>query len=440
MPAAARAPRGGRRDDRRRRGTFGCTEQAEFVRASIAIQKGDAQAALDALDRVREKSPDEVQLQLLLAQSYFGLGQWRDAEEAAQQTLERDPHHARAKLLLARIDMQTGRPAEAMQHALDAIGLQFGNPLGHLVLGRSLAAQGYFVEAERAFANALALEPDYVDALRSLAEARRNAGRHDLAEEAEARAAKAAETSRTRMRERLAERRRAAAERAAARAEADRLRPPAPEPAGGEEKESIEKEFLIVSGLPRSGTSLMMQMLRAGGIEPMTDAQRSADEDNPEGYWEWEEIKQLPKDPSIIERAEGKAVKVISALLPSLPGRHRYVVIYMVRPVEQVVDSQWAMLARRGRAPRSERQHLVETQRRHSAQLRAVLRKSPRARVLEVSYPDLIADPAPVIARLAELLPDRFRPGPEVAACVKPALFRNRGGTDAGSNANPGST
>ena len=172
----------------------------------------------------------------------------------------------------------------------------------------------------------------------------------------------------------------------------------------------------------------MMQMLRAGGIEPMTDAQRAADEDNPEGYWEWEAIKGLAKDPSIIERAHGKAVKVISALLPALPGRHRYAVIYMVRPVGQVVDSQWAMLARRGRAARSERQHLADVQERHSLHIRDVLRRSPRVRLLEVSYPDLVADPAPTIARLAELLPGAFRPGPGVAACVKPSLFRNRGG------------
>lgn len=413
--------------------TFGRTEQAELVRASIALQKGDGQAALDALDRVREKSPDEVQLQFLLAQSYFGLRQWRDAEAAALRTLERDPHHARAKLLLARIEMQLGRPAEAASHALDAIGLQFGNPLGHHVLGRSLAAQGLFAEAERAFANALSLEPEYVDAMLSLAESRRNAGRPDLAEEAESKARAVAESRKIQATERLATRRRESAERAAIRAEADRNRPAPPAPAATEGGDAaVEKEFLIVSGLPRSGTSLMMQILRAGGIEPMTDSQRAADEDNPEGYWEWEEIKKLAKDPAIIEKTEGKAVKVISALLTALPGRHRYTVIYMVRPPEQVVDSQWAMLARRGRTPRSERQHLIETQRNHSRQIREVLRKSPRVRLYEVFYPDLIADPAPVIARLAELLPDRFRAGPEVAACVKPALFRNRGGGGAG--------
>ena len=95
-----------------------------------------------------------------------------------------------------------------------------------------------------------------------------------------------------------------------------------------------EQEFVLVSGLPRSGTSLMMQMLKAGGMDLMSDGLRGADEDNPAGYWEWEDIKMLPQQPLVIERAYGKVVKVISALLPSLPLKHRYKIIFMTRPVE----------------------------------------------------------------------------------------------------------
>ena len=188
-------------------------------------------------------------------------------------------------------------------------------------------------------------------------------------------------------------------------------------------------DILVVSGLPRSGTSLMMQMLRAGGIEPWTNGERAADEDNLEGYFEWEDVKQLPKNPRLIEQAAGKAVKVISALLSSLPAPHRYTVIYMVRPVEQVVDSQWTMLGRRGQSPRSEKRHLIEVQEQHSRQIRKAVAASDRVTLLEVSYPELVADPAPVIDKLAALLPGRFTPSPAVAACVKPTLYRNRGGT-----------
>jgi hypothetical protein len=185
-------------------------------------------------------------------------------------------------------------------------------------------------------------------------------------------------------------------------------------------------EILVVSGLPRSGTSLMMQMLKAGGIDPMTDGKRTADDDNPEGYWEWEEVKQLPKNPRLIERTEGKAVKVISALLPTLPRPHRYKIIYMVRPTTQVVDSQMVMLDRQGQKARSEKQHLIEVQEAHSRQIRQVLAKSDRVELLEVSYPDLVADPGPVIEQLKTFLGERFQVSESVAVCVKPKLFRNR--------------
>jgi hypothetical protein len=106
----------------------------------------------------------------------------------------------------------------------------------------------------------------------------------------------------------------------------------------------------IVSGLPRSGTSLMMQMLAAGGMPILSDGERQADTDNPRGYLEWERIKQLPKDPGCIAEAEGKAVKVISLLLLSLPEGHEYRVIFMQRPLPEVLASQDKMMRNRGTA------------------------------------------------------------------------------------------
>src|SRR5260221_6001555 len=103
----------------------------------------------------------------------------------------------------------------------------------------------------------------------------------------------------------------------------------------------------IVSGLPRSGTSLMMQMLDAGRLPVLSDGERKADTDNPKGYLEWERIKQLPKDPSLIAEAEGKVVKVISQLILSLPAGHEYRVVFMQRPLPEVLKSQEEMLRRR---------------------------------------------------------------------------------------------
>lgn len=92
----------------------------------------------------------------------------------------------------------------------------------------------------------------------------------------------------------------------------------------------------------------MMQMLVAGGITPLSDGERAADADNPRGYLEWERIKTLPKDPECIAEAEGKVVKVISRLLLSLPAGHEYRIIFMQRPLPEVLASQDEMMRRRG--------------------------------------------------------------------------------------------
>ena len=104
----------------------------------------------------------------------------------------------------------------------------------------------------------------------------------------------------------------------------------------------------IVSGLPRSGTSLMMQMLAAGGLPVLSDGERQADADNPRGYFEWERAKLLPQQPGCIAEAEGKVVKVISQLIFALPPAHEYRIIFMQRPLAEVVASQAEMIRRRG--------------------------------------------------------------------------------------------
>jgi hypothetical protein len=105
----------------------------------------------------------------------------------------------------------------------------------------------------------------------------------------------------------------------------------------------------VVSGLPRSGTSLMMQMIVTGGIAALTDGLRTADENNPKGYFEWEPAKTLKDHPEAIAAGEGKVVKIVSALLKQLPPQHEYRIVFIWRPLEEVVASQNKMLTRLGR-------------------------------------------------------------------------------------------
>lgn len=104
----------------------------------------------------------------------------------------------------------------------------------------------------------------------------------------------------------------------------------------------------IVSGLPRSGTSMMMMMLEAGGIAPMADGIREADDDNPKGYYEFERVKKIKEDKAWLPDAKGKVVKMISQLLLDLPGDYQYKVIFMRRNIQEVLASQKQMLIRRG--------------------------------------------------------------------------------------------
>ena len=112
----------------------------------------------------------------------------------------------------------------------------------------------------------------------------------------------------------------------------------------------MKDEVVVVSGLPRSGTSMMMRRLAAGGVPILTDGERAADESNPEGYFEYERVKTLEKDASWLPLARGKAVKVVSELLRHLPAGPDYRVIFMMRRIEEVVVSQSRMLTRRGLA------------------------------------------------------------------------------------------
>lgn len=101
--------------------------------------------------------------------------------------------------------------------------------------------------------------------------------------------------------------------------------------------------------MPRSGTSMMMKMLEAGGMKILTDSQRTADEDNPKGYYEFELVKLIQRDKSWLPRAKGKVVKIISELLKNLPPDYQYKAIFMRRNLAEILAFQRQMLIRRGR-------------------------------------------------------------------------------------------
>jgi hypothetical protein len=183
----------------------------------------------------------------------------------------------------------------------------------------------------------------------------------------------------------------------------------------------------IVAGVPRSGTSLMMQMLARGGIEPLTDGRRAADEDNPRGYYEYDPAKRTRADASWVDRAAGRAVKLAHLLVEHLPPAHEYRVVLMRRDLGEVVASQRAMLDRLGeRGADLSPAQLAAAYERQLGRVRAWLDKQPNVRFIEVDYNELIRAPEKVVAALAELFEGRVN-AEAMRAAIDPELYRRRG-------------
>lgn len=182
----------------------------------------------------------------------------------------------------------------------------------------------------------------------------------------------------------------------------------------------------IVSGLPRSGTSLMMQMLVAGGMTALSDGERQADTDNPRGYLEWERIKQLPNDPACIAEGEGKVVKVISRLLLSLPPGHEYRIIFMQRPLPEVLASQDQMLRRRGTHKEGTNPAAISAAfEKHLREVYAWMDGTSHVKVLRVQYHEVLSNPKGASERLAEFLGIPLN-AEAMTQQVDASLYRNR--------------
>jgi hypothetical protein len=182
----------------------------------------------------------------------------------------------------------------------------------------------------------------------------------------------------------------------------------------------------VVSGLPRSGTSMMMKMLEAGGLTVLTDNQRVADEDNPRGYYEDERIKRLAKDASWLAEARGKVVKVVSPLLRHLRPEYRYRIIFVRRDMAEVLASQRQMLARRQESTNAiSDDDMAAAYRKHLADIEAWLRQQRNMDVLYVKYDEVVKSPAQHAERLKQFLGQPLDAARMVAA-VDQALYRQR--------------
>lgn len=185
--------------------------------------------------------------------------------------------------------------------------------------------------------------------------------------------------------------------------------------------------IVIVSGLPRSGTSMAMQMLAAGGCPAVTDGVRTADEDNPKGYYEEERVKDLYKDDADrtwVRDTRGKAIKIISFLLKYLPKDNNYKVIFMRRDLDEVLISQNKMLERRGEANDTSDEDMLALWKDHLWKVNYMLRRAPHMESLEIIYSNAVKDPVNEAKRIRDFLGLKLNVN-EMAGVVDPNLYRN---------------
>ena len=270
----------------------------------------------------------------------------------------------------------------AAQSALDALQRIYHYPLAHFLLGLALTGMQEYERAADAFRAAISFNPNFPEAHVRLA---------GLLEK------HLGDVESARDHRRLARRmRRRGNARRVLQVERTESVVSTPTETATVEMPPIEESLIVVTGLPRSGTSMLMQMLAAGGMDVLSDGLREADEDNPRGYLEFEPVKNLRKDSAWLFEGRGKAIKIVAPLLAALPEGLACRVILSERDLDEVLDSQDRMLVRRNQplgATPERRRMLKEEYARTLGRVKAMLARRPGTQLLVVEHSKVISDP-----------------------------------------------
>ena len=183
--------------------------------------------------------------------------------------------------------------------------------------------------------------------------------------------------------------------------------------------------LIIVTGLPRSGTSMMMNMLEAGGIAVITDRQRQADEDNPNGYFELEQVKEIKRDSSWLDSSTGEAVKMVSMLLYDLPQDRDYFLIFMKRNLDEVIASQKVMLARKGESPSADDDEMKRLFFKHLSEIETWLAERKNVKIIYINYDEVVKQPLETSENIQKFLGRGLNIGNMINS-VDPSLYRQR--------------
>lgn len=399
--------------------------------AKIKLTRGDVSGGLQGLLAAEAMNRGVPGIYTQIGDAYARLSQWEKAKSAYEKAIDLDSDNALALQGLSSIYRRRGLNQETVDTALRAVSLLHHLPLAHFNIGVAMARSGDSERAILAFETALRFESNMVNAHRYLATLYQDNGDNRAKAVFHRQEAERIIRSRPKAKKITADRSEKLFDLPQIPPREERwkiLLRERPDPKPDEKRSG--KTFVLVSGLPRSGTSLMMQMLEAGGLKILTDRERVADVDNPKGYYEWEPIKQIAKKPELLDQdgLDGRAIKCISMLLEKVPLKHNYKVIFMTRPVEEVVVSQTAMLNRLAtKGADLDTQQLQRGLTAHRNEIRNWLKRAPHMESIEIDYPSLIHDPESVVKRLLDFLgADRLPHSEKMAAVIDPSLYRRK--------------
>jgi len=348
-----------------------------LLEAKLLLAEKKRLEAMALLDELKKRNPYNLLLNLELGKVYYNLGKYHQSLDVYEVVLKIDQNNAQAYLGKAQNLFYFKKYEEAADNALNAIGLLYHIPMAHFILGKSLFQLQLFQNAAEAFEVTAGMMPRYFPARKFLFDIYENYLKT----------------------------------------------PEKAEPHKKVMEELMKGRITIVSGLPRSGTSMMMQMLDAGGLEILTDGERQADGNNPKGYYEFQRVKNLAKDKAWLPEAEGKVVKVIAQLLQFLPNQYEYDVIFMDRDMDEVLKSQQIML---GKDPSVYPSVIANSFKKELEKVEAWANSSPAVRLKHVSYKDVIANPTAVAEDVNEFLGYKLDTE-KMIETVDPELYRNRG-------------
>ena len=346
-----------------------------FIESEIEKGRGNIQKACEILENVPEHRLN-AEVFFRLGVLYFMKGEYETSKGYYDRAIDKEPSKAKYHKAMAKVLYELENYEEAAESAFTSIELIKYFPDAHYILGRALEKMGDLKNAKMAYETAERLKPRAYD--------RARIARENIEEVLSQGKTHEEQTKEYKFR---------------------------------------DKQIVIVSGLPRSGTSLMMQMLSKGGSPILTDENRKADISNPKGYYEYDPVMSIHKDNSWLEKAQNKSVKIVAPLLKFLDPEYRYKIIFMTRDLNEVVKSQQVM---RGKDPETLPLSLLDSFKKLLHNVAKWKDREPGVEMIYVNYKDAIENPKTVVDRVTKFVGKDDFNKQAMIDCVDMKLYRNK--------------